>query len=57
MVLRYHKKNQATDSFLSLQVSQHFRASDKYSYDGYQQLRLICDKLEISQNAVAVFAL
>lgn len=49
MVLRYHKKNQATDSFLSLQVSQHFRASDKYSYGSYKQLRLIFDKLESSQ--------
>jgi len=31
-----------------LQVSQHFRASDKYSYGSYQQLRLILDKLELS---------
>jgi len=32
-----------------LQISQPFRASEKYSYGSYQQLRLICDKLEVSK--------
>jgi len=41
-------KNQAADTWTLLQVSQHFRASDKYSYGSYQQLRLILDKLELS---------
>jgi hypothetical protein len=40
------QKYQALDSFFSLQISQNFRASEKYSYDSYQQMRLIFDKLE-----------
>jgi hypothetical protein len=42
------QKNQAADTWTLLQVSQNFRASEKYSYDSYQQLRLILDTLEIS---------
>jgi hypothetical protein len=37
------------DTWLLLQISQHFRAFEKYSYGGYQQLMLILDKLEISK--------
>jgi hypothetical protein len=39
---------QALDTWTSLQVSQNFRPSDKYSYGSYQQLRIIFDKLELS---------
>jgi len=38
------QKNQGLDSWTLLQISQHFRASEKYSYGSYQQLRLILDK-------------
>jgi hypothetical protein len=52
-------KNQAVDTWTLLQVSPNFRASDKYSYNIYKQLRLIFNKLEISVTALlwsAVFA-
>jgi len=42
------QKNKALDICRLLQISQHFRAFEKYSYGGYQQLMLILDTLEIS---------
>jgi len=41
------QKNQAADTWTLLQVSQDFRASYKYSYGSYQQLRIIFDLLEV----------